>query len=148
LRRKSACFPPVRSRSLFSPGTLLTALLAGALLLGGCEPSDNPRAVVDNFIEARYLANDFKSSEQWCTGLALAKLHQEEAAAGQQTDAQVRQPAIHYRLDRERDGDTRVIYVFVATIHGPDGGSFDEKWMITARREGDIWKVSNYSEYQ
>jgi hypothetical protein len=147
LRRKSACFPPIRTRPPFALGAVLTVLVAGMLLLGGCEPSDAPGAVVVNFIQARYLANDFKSSEQWCTGLALAKLHKEEAAAGQNTDAAARKPAIHYRLDQKRDGDDRVIYVFVATVDAPDGRSFDKKWMITARKEGDIWKVSNYSEY-
>ena len=39
------------------------------------------------------------------------------------------------------------MYLFLATIDVPEGGTFDKKWMITARKEGQIWKVSNYSEY-
>ncbi|GEM_PF-5533007 len=100
---------------------------------------------MEHFIQARYLANDFKGSERWCTGPALAKLHKEEAAPLRETATG--KTAIHYRLDQERDSGSRVIYVFVATIDAPDGSSFDRKWMITARREGDSWKVSNYSEY-
>jgi hypothetical protein len=127
-------------------------LMAGALiamtLMAACKPANTPRAVVDRFIEAHYLAINLKSSERWCTGLALEKLHQEEALTeGQQIDEETRKPTIHYRLEQERDGKNHVMYLFLATIDVPDGGSFDKKWMITARKEGEIWKVSNYSEY-
>lgn len=123
-------------------------LLAAVLLFAGCQPANTPRAVVDRFIEAYYIAINLKSSERWCTGLALAKLHQEEALTkGQVIDDETRKPTVHYKLQDERDGPDRVMYLFLATIDVPDGGSFDKKWMITARKEGQVWKVSNYSEY-
>lgn len=122
--------------------------LAGVLMLPGCKPANTPRAVVDRFIEAHYIAINLKSSERWCTGLALDKVHREEAlTAGQAIDDETRKPTIHYRLEQQRDGPNRVMYLFLATIDVPDGGSFDKKWMITARKEGEIWKVSNFSEY-
>ena len=122
--------------------------LAGALCLAGCQPANTPRAVVERFIEAHYIAINLKSSERWCTGLALQKLHKEEAlTAGQAIDEETRKPIIHYKLKDQRDGRDRVIYLFLATIDVPDGGSFDKKWMITARKEGETWKVSNYGEY-
>jgi hypothetical protein len=114
----------------------------------GCKPANTPRAVVDRFIEAHYVAINLKSSERWCTGLALDKLHKEEALTlGQAIDDETRKPVIHYKLKDQRDGQDRVTYLFLATIDVPDGGSFEKKWMITARKEGPIWKVSNYSEY-
>jgi len=114
----------------------------------GCKPSNTPRAVVDRFIEAHYIAINLKSSERWCTGLALDKLHKEESLTlGQAIDDETRKPVIHYKLKDQRDGQDRVMYLFLATIDVPDGGSFEKKWMITARKEGPIWKVSNYSEY-
>ncbi len=123
-------------------------LLALVLVTVGCQPFNSPRAVVDRFIEAHYIAINLKSSERWCTGLALDKLHKEEALTrGQVIDEETRKPTIHYKLQQERDGPNRVMYLFLATIDVPDGGSFDKKWMITARKEGETWKVSNYSEY-
>ena len=94
------------------------------------------------------MAINLRSAEQFCTGLALSQLHkEEELTAGQAIDDSTRKPVIHYRLEEERAQPDRVIYLFLATIDVPDGGSFDKKWMITARKEGSNWKVSNYSEY-
>jgi hypothetical protein len=135
-----------RAFNCSSPTKLL--LVSAVALLAACKPANTPRAVVDRFIEAHYLAINLKSSERWCTGLALEKLHQEEAlTAGQSIDDETRKPTIHYKLQQERDGQDRVMYLFLATIDVPEGGSFDKKWMITARKDGEIWKVSNYSEY-
>lgn len=141
-----------RQRSRFNPTAGITGakplFLVALLLLAGCKPANTPRAVVDRFIEAYYIAINLKSSERWCTGLALEKLHQEEALTkGQAIDEETRKPTVHYKLQDERDSQDRVMYLFLATIDVPDGGSFDKKWMITARKEGAIWKVSNYSEY-
>jgi hypothetical protein len=114
----------------------------------GCKPANTPRGVVDRFIEAHYIAINLKSSERWCTGLALDKLHKEEALTlGQSIDDETRKPTIHYKLKDQQDGQDRVMYLFLATIDVPDGGSFQKKWMITARKEGPTWMVSNYSEY-
>ncbi|HKD68295.1 MAG TPA: hypothetical protein VKB84_15725 [Candidatus Binataceae bacterium] len=128
--------------------TAAKLLVLAPIFLAGCKPTNTPRAVVDRFIEAHYIAINLQSSERWCTGLALEKLHQEEALTkGQQIDEETRKPTIRYRLEEQRDGTDRVMYLFLATIDVPDGGSFYKKWMITARKEGQIWKVSNYSEY-
>jgi hypothetical protein len=135
LRRKSIAHPAL-------------VLIVATFVAAGCKPANTPRAVVDRFIEAHYIAINLKYAEHWCTGLALEKLHQEEAlTAGQQIDDETRKPSIHYRLEQQRDGTDRVMYLFLATIDVPDAGSFEKKWMITARKEGPTWKVSNYSEY-
>ena len=120
-----------------------------AIVLWSCTPPRNsPRGVVDRFIQAHYMAINLKSAEQFCAGLALSQLHkEEELTAGQVIDDSTRKPIIHYRLKEERAQPDRVMYLFLATIDVPDGGSFDKKWMITARKEGGNWKVSNYSEY-
>jgi hypothetical protein len=120
-----------------------------AILTWSCNPPQNSaRGVVDRFIQAHYMAINLKSAEQLCTGLALSQLHhEEELTAGQTIDDSTRKPIIHYQLKEQRAQPDRVIYLFLATIDVPDGGSFDKKWMITARKEGDTWKVSNYSEY-
>jgi len=120
------------------------------LVLGilGCTAPNSARGVVDRFIEAHYMAIDLKAAEPLCTGLALDKLRKEMAlTVGQEIDAATRKPAIHYKLKAQRDGQDHVTFLFLATIDVPDGGSFDKNWMITARKEGTDWKVSNFSEY-
>lgn len=124
------------------------AVLLAAIFLSGCTRENSPRGVVDRFITAHYVAIDLKDAEQFCTGLALDKLHQEQKLTeGQKIDETTRKPVIHYRLKAERDRPDHVEYIFLATIDVPDGGSFEKNWMITARKEGDTWKVSNFSEY-
>jgi hypothetical protein len=145
---KSVWSKTVQFRSTAGVAAAKVLLLAIVLPIAGCQPFNSPRAVVDRFIEAHYIAINLQSSERWCTGLALEKLHKEEALTkGQVIDEETRKPTIHYKLQQERNGQDRVMYLFLATIDVPDGGSFDKKWMITARKEGQIWKVSNYSEY-
>ncbi len=114
----------------------------------GCTPGNSPRGVVDQFITARYVAIDLNATEKLCTGVALDQVHQEmKLTAGQKIDDTTRKPVVHYKLKAERDAVDHIQYVFRATIDVPDGGSFEKNWMITARKEGDTWKVSNFSEY-
>ncbi len=121
-----------------------TALLA----LCGCTPKNSARGVVDRFIEAHYMAIDLKASEPLCTGLALDKIHQEmQLTAGQEIDDSTRKPIIHYTLTQTRDEREHVTFLFKARIDVPEGGTFNKFWMITARKQGQLWKVSNYSEY-
>jgi hypothetical protein len=124
------------------------AAVALALQASGCIRANSARGVVDRFIEAHYIAIDLKAAEPFCTGLALDKLRKEIAlTAGQQIDESTRKPIVHYRLKAERDGLDHVTFLFLATVDVPDGGSFQKDWMITARKEGADWKVSNFSEY-
>jgi hypothetical protein len=128
----------------------IAALAAAGFALQsfGCMPANSARGVVDRFIEAHYIAIDLKAAEPFCTGLALDKLRKEIAlTAGQKIDDSTRKPIVHYRLKAERDGTDHVTFLFLATIDVPDGGSFEKDWMITARKEGTDWKVSNFSEY-
>lgn len=124
------------------------ALMVAALNAAACTRSNSPRGVVDRFITAHYMAIDLRAAEPLCTGLALDKLHQEMTLTqGQPIDDTTRKPVIHYRLKAERDAPDHIQYVFRATIDVPEGGSFEKNWMITARKEGETWKVSNFSEY-
>ncbi|MGH7781515.1 MAG: hypothetical protein ACREQR_17010 [Candidatus Binataceae bacterium] len=124
------------------------ALAFFVLGAAACSKSNSPRGVVDRFINAHYMAIDLKATEPLCTGLALDKLHQEmKLTQGQSIDETTRKPVIHYKLKAERDAPDHIQYVFRATIDVPEGGSFEKNWMITARKEGGIWKISNFNEY-
>jgi len=113
-----------------------------------CPGPNSPRGVVDRFIAAHYMAIDLKAAEPLCTGLALDKLHEEmRLTEGQHIDATTRMPIVHYKLTAKRASPDHIEYLFRATIDVPDGGSFEKNWMITARKQADTWKVSNFSEY-
>ena len=127
---------------------LMLALAVAALSAAACTRFNSPRGVVDRFITAHYMAIDLKAAEPLCTGLALDKLHQEmKLTQGQSIDEATRKPVIHYKLKAERDAPGHIQYVFRATIDVPEGGSFKRNWMISARKEGDTWKVSDFNEY-
>src|SRR5262249_4976978 len=128
---------------------LIAALAAVATVsMTACPASNSPRGVVDRFITAHYMAIDLKAAEPLCTGLALDKLHEEmRLTEGQHIDASTRKPIVHYKLTAKRESPNHIEYLFRATIDVPDGGSFEKNWMITARKQSDTWKVSNFSEY-
>lgn len=128
--------------------SLMLALAVIVLAASACTKFNSPRGVVDRFITAHYMAIDLKAAEPLCTGLALDKLHQEmKLTQGQAIDETTRKPVIHYKLKAERDAPDHIQYVFRATIDVPEGGSFKKNWMISARKEGDTWKVSDFNEY-
>ncbi|HEY6419967.1 MAG TPA: hypothetical protein VIX59_13265 [Candidatus Binataceae bacterium] len=144
----------MRSRRIaaLSAGSLrllaAVAMVASTLMTFGCVPGNSPRGVVDQFITARYVAIDLNATEKLCTGVALDQVHQEmKLIAGQKIDDTTRKPVVHYKLKAERDAVDHIQYVFRATIDVPDGGSFEKNLMITARKEGNTWKVSNFLEY-
>ncbi|HUA36448.1 MAG TPA: hypothetical protein VMA09_22775 [Candidatus Binataceae bacterium] len=128
----------------------LNLALAFAMLamLAACTSKNSARGVVDDFIDQHYVAIDLKGAEPYCTGLALDKLHDEmKLTAGQHIDDTTRKPVVHYKLTAQRETSDHVEFLFRATIEVPEGGTFQKNWMITARKDGDSWKVSNYSEY-
>jgi len=113
-----------------------------------CPAPNSPRGVVDRFIAAHYMAIDLKAAEPLCTGLALDKLREEmRLTEGQHIDETTRKPIVHYKLTAKRESPDHIEYLFRATIDVPDGGSFEKNWMITARKQADTWKISNFSEY-
>lgn len=133
------------------PAQLAAMFVALAILVivaNGCTPRNSARGVVDDFIDQHYVAINLKGAEPYCTGLALDKIHQEMAlTSGQNIDDTTRKPTVHYKLTAERDSPDHIQFLFRATIEVPEGGTFQKNWMITARRTGDTWKVSNYNEY-
>ena len=52
-----------------------------------------------------------------------------------------------YGLDPRTKPGRADAFLFKARIDVPEGGTFNKFWMITAKKDGDTWKVSNYTEY-
>jgi hypothetical protein len=118
------------------------------MMVAGCTAPNSARGVVDRFIEARYILIDRNQMQAVCTGLALDKIHDEmKLTEGQSIDQSTRKPVVHYKLQKTRSDGDKTTFLFKARIDVPEGGTFKKFWMITAKKDGEVWKVSNYSEY-
>ncbi len=123
--------------------------LASTVLLACHADADTALAVTERFIDAHYVRIDLEAAVPLCTGLALQKLHEEQRLTqGQQIDESTGKPTVRYRLldKKEEDGD-HATFVFEGTIQVEDAGRFTRKWLISARRGDDAWKVSNFEEF-
>lgn len=129
--------------------TLQRAALVLALLASACHSDGaGARGVAERFLDQHYVHIDLQGAMPFCTGLALQKLHDEQRLTqGQQIDESTRKPTVHYRLLESKDDAEHPTFVFEGTIDVEDAGQFKRKWLITTRRDGDQWKVSNFEEF-
>jgi hypothetical protein len=129
--------------------------------LGGCLPIalcllfasacgrdlDTAQGVVEEFVDQHYVHIDVTKARQYAVGLALQKLDEEiRLTSGQVIDASTRKPKVNYRMLEKKEGDTRASFLYEGTIQSDDGTSFTRRWLISARKDGDHWRVSNFSE--
>jgi hypothetical protein len=49
-------------------------------------------------------------------------------------------------LIEKKEGPERALFLYEGTIQSDDGTSFTRKWLISARKEGSQWRVSNFTE--
>ncbi len=122
-----------------------------ALLLAGCTTdSESARGVAESFIDEHYVRMDLDAALAHTTGLAKHKVEEEiRLVGGQEIDGETMRPSVTYELEEERAGGedrTSLVYRGKVTLSG--GDAFDLRWLISVRREGDVWKVSNYEEMQ
>jgi hypothetical protein len=129
----------------FIPGKsfLLLALLAGA-----CgRDLTTAQGVAEEFVDHHYVAIDLQKAKTLAVSVALSKVNEEiRLTAGQTIDASTQKPRVHYALLEKKEGDQRASFLYEGTIQSDDGTSFSRKWLITARKEGTQWRVSNFTE--
>lgn len=127
------------------------ALLLCFLILAfaACGPDHRTaEGIVEEFINQHYVYIDIKRAKQYCVGLALHKINEEiRLTSGQVIDATTRKPKIYYRLLEKRVGKRRASFLYEGTIQAEDAPEFTRRWLITVRKEGEQWRVSNFTEY-
>lgn len=123
-------------------------LAVAALLIGGCGRDLNTaQGVVEEFIDQHYVNIDLQKAKAFTVSVALEKINEEiRLTAGQKIDASTHKPKINYQLLEKKEGDRRASYFYEGTIQSDDGTTFTRKWLVTARKEGNRWLVSNFSE--
>jgi hypothetical protein len=112
--------------------------------------SDSGRGVAESFLDEHYVRMDLKAALEHVTGLAQHKVEDELRLVGdQEIDAGTMRPSVTYRLEEtRRDGDERTNFLYRGKVTLDGGDSFEMRWLISVRREGGGWKVSNYQELQ
>jgi hypothetical protein len=118
------------------------------LVLSGCgRDLGTAQGVVEEFVDQHYVHFDLQKAKVYAVSLALDKINEEiRLTAGHKIDASTQKPKINYRLLEKKEGERRASFFYEGTIQSDDGSSFTRKWLIAARKEGNQWRVSNFSE--
>jgi len=119
-----------------------------SLIISACTHDlGTAQGVVEEFVDQHYVKIDVPNAKKYATGLALEKLNEEtRLTAGQSIDASTHKPKISYQLIEKREAPNRASFLYQGTIQSDDGTSFTRKWLIAARKDGNQWRVSNFSE--
>jgi len=126
-------------------------VVAVAALTSACRPdASTPRGTAERFLDAHYVAIDLPAARAFTAGVARQKVENEmRLVEGQTIDETTRKPTVHYRLLEEHpDGGDAVSFLYRGQITVEDAGGFERRWMVTVRRDGDAWRVTNYQELE
>jgi hypothetical protein len=105
------------------------------------------QGVAEEFVDQHYVRIDLPKAKLYAVSLALDKVNEEiRLTSGQAIDVSTQKPRVHYTLIDKKEGENRASFLYEGTIQSDDGTSFNRKWLITARKEGANWRVSNFSE--
>jgi hypothetical protein len=123
------------------------AIAIGAFAAGCGRDLNSAQGVVEEFVDQRFVQFDLGKAKLYAISVALAKVNEElRLTAGHKIDADTQKPRINYRLLEKREGDKRATFLYEGTINSDDGTSFTRQWLVSARKEGDHWRVSNFTE--
>lgn len=122
--------------------------LASAIFLNGCTRDlGTAQGVVEEFVDQHYVHIDLQKAKAYVVSIALDKVNEEiRLTAGHKIDASTQKPKVNYKLLEKKEGETRASFLYEGKIVSDDGSSFTRKWLILARKEGDRWRVSNFTE--
>ena len=128
---------------------MLRAILPLLLVLASACGRDlsTAQGVVEEFVDQHYVHIDLTKAKTLVVSVALHKVNEEiRLTDGQKIDASTQKPRVHYVLLEKQEGAQRASFLYEGTIQSDDGTSFTRKWLINARKEGDRWRVSNFTE--
>ncbi len=123
-------------------------IFSWALLLSACgRDLGTAQGVAEEFVDQHYVQIDLPKAKAYAVSIALEKVNEEiRLTAGQQIDASTRRPKVNYQLLEKKESGARASFLYEGTIQSDDGTSFTRKWLVTARKEGAQWRVSNFTE--
>ena len=122
-----------------------------AALAGGCgHDLKTAQGVADEFVDQHYVNINLPRAREYSVGLARDKIDDEiRLTRGQAIDASTRKPKVHYQLlETKQESEGRISFFYKGTIEVEDAPEFTRRWLVVARKEGDGWRVSNFTEYE
>lgn len=130
------------------PSALFLSVLLCLFSLNGCgNDLTTARGVVEEFIDQNYVRIDLHEARKYVVGLALEKMNEQiRLTAGHTIDASTRKPRVNYELLEKKEGENRASFLYLGTIRMDDGYEFTRRWIISARKEDQGWRVSNFTE--
>jgi hypothetical protein len=133
-------------REFFSGACGGLIMLTG--IASGCgRDLNSAQGVAEEFVDQHFVNFDLGKAKLYTVSLALEKVNEElRLTQGHKIDASTRKPRINYKLLEKRESPGRATYLYEGTVSSDDGTSFTRRWLITARKEGDAWRVSNFTE--
>jgi hypothetical protein len=136
-----------RNKVRLAARTLGLVALVG-LVVGCRSDASTPRGAAELFLDAHYVEIDLPAARELTAGVARHKVEEEmRLVEGQPIDEGTRKPVVHYRLLEEHpEGGDAVRYLYRGRITVEDAGRFERSWMVTVRRDGGGWRVTNYQE--
>jgi hypothetical protein len=126
----------------------LSYSLSLLLLIAACgRDLSTAQGVVEEFVDQHYVHINLPNAKALAVSIALHKVNEEiRLTDGQKVDASTQKPRVHYTLLEKKESAERASFLYEGTIQSNDGTSFTRKWLINARREGNQWRVSNFTE--
>jgi len=139
---------PLQSSCLRAIVPIALAIVLTVTFTSCRAPENTSQGVAERFVDQHYVEINLAAAKPFCTGLALQKVQNEQRLTeGQVIDDSTRKPTVQYRLIEKKDDGDSTSFVFEGTIRVEDADKFTRKWLITTRRHGDAWKVSNFEEF-
>jgi hypothetical protein len=144
-------FRPARTRGTKMRHRAVTAsgLLSLVVLGAGCGPDPSTaRGAAERFLDAHFVRIDLPAAHALTAGVARHKVEEEiRLTEGQPIDAATRKPMVHYRLLEEHGaGDDGVSFLYQGSVEVEDAEGIEPRWMVTVRRDGERWQVTNWQE--
>jgi hypothetical protein len=135
----------MRPRPLSS---LLGILLVALSTAAGCTPDERTsQGVAEVFVDKQYVQIDPAAAETVCVGLALEKMkHIRKLTEGLAVDAGTKKPTVRYSIIEAKEEPDHGSYVFEGTIYVEGDDAFSRRWIVSTRKEGNVWRVSNFNE--
>ena len=126
----------------------LALILLPLVLLTACGRDINTaQGVAEEFVDQHYVNFDLPKAKNYAVSVALVKINEEiRLTTGQRIDASTQKPRVNYNLLEKKESEKRSTYLYEGRIQSDDGTAFTRKWLITARLENNLWRVSNFTE--
>jgi hypothetical protein len=110
-------------------------------------PGSDSQSTARAFLDAHYVRIDLEASRELCVGLARDKLDSEIALTrGNPIGEDTRRPRVTYSLQEAHDDAERSQYAYELEVHPGGSDVFRRLVLVSLRRDGGRWAVSNFNE--